>query len=119
MASSVRRLGYRRFHHTFGVETQRCTLGPRHASVGVAAHACVYRAEMPSAGRGGSALEELGRECAARDLHVLRHIGEDAGEGADAEARVIGDGEVMLAALLRGEPQVAPGFPRHGISVAA
>jgi len=32
---------------------------------------------------------------------------------------VIGDREVMLAALLRGEPEVAPGFPRHGVSVSA
>ena len=74
---------------------------------------------MRSAVRGGSALEELGRECAARDLHVLRHIGEDTGEGPDAETGVIGDGDVMLAALLRGEPEVAPGFPRHGVSVSA
>ena len=72
---------------------------------------------MRSAVRGGSALEELGRECAARDLHVLRHIGEDTGEGPDAESRVIGD--QMLAALLRGEPEVAPGFARHRVSVSA
>ena len=37
----------------------------------------------------------------------------------DAETGVIGDREVMLAALLRGEPEVAPGFPRHGVSVSA
>ena len=70
-------------------------------------------------GRSGSALEEVGRERVARDLQMLCHIGEDGGEGADAETRVIGDGEVMLAALLRGEPEVAPGFPRHGVSVSA
>ena len=72
-----------------------------------------------SDGRGGSALEEVGRERAARDLQVLRHVGEDAGEGAEAETRVIGDGDVMLAALLRGEPEVAPGFPRHSVPIAA
>ena len=108
MASSVRRLGGRGFHHSSGVEAQRCTLGPRHAYVGVAAHAWVYRVEMPSTARRGSALEELGRERAARDAQVLRHVGEDTGEGPDAETGVIGDGDVMFAALLRGEPEVAP-----------
>jgi len=39
-------------------------------------------------GRGGSALEEAGREPAARDLQVLRRVGEDAGEGADADTGV-------------------------------
>ena len=70
-------------------------------------------------GRGGSALEEFACERAARDLQVLRHIGEDGGEGANAETGVIGDREVVLAALLRGEAEVAPGFPRHGVSVSA
>jgi hypothetical protein len=39
---------------------------------------------------------------------VRGDVGEDAGERADAETRVIGDRDVMLAALLGGEPQVAP-----------
>ena len=46
-------------------------------------------------GRGGSALEEFGCERAARDLHVLRHIGQDAGESADAGTardRLVGRG---------------------------
>jgi len=41
-------------------------------------------------GRGGSALEAVGRERAARELQVRRRVGEDAGEGADAEPGVIG-----------------------------
>jgi hypothetical protein len=32
---------------------------------------------------------------------------------------VIRDRDVMLAALLRGEPEVAPGFPCHGVAVSA
>jgi hypothetical protein len=48
--------------------------------------------------RTDSVTEEFRRERAALDPEMARHIGEDARERADAEARVIGDRHVMLTA---------------------
>ena len=63
--------------------------------------------------------EELHCERGALHAEMRRDIGEDTREGADAEARVIRDSDVMLTALLRREPHVAPCLARHGVSIAA
>lgn len=45
----------------------------------------------------GSPVEEHCRERRALDSEMYCHVGEDTRECADAEARVIGDRDVMLA----------------------
>ncbi len=66
-----------------------------------------------------SAAEEFRRQRAALDPEMASDVPEDARERADAEARVIGDRHVMLAALLRGEAQVTPDLTRDLIAIAA
>ena len=65
-----------------------------------------------------SALEELRDERAAVDFEVRGDIGEDPGEGADAETRVVRDRGVMVAALLSGEPEVTAGLASDFVAVA-
>ncbi len=69
--------------------------------------------------RVSSYAEEVRSERGALHAKMRRDIGEDTREGADTEARVIRDGDVMLAPLLGREPQVTPGLARHRVAVAA
>jgi hypothetical protein len=57
-----------------------------------------------------SALEEGRDESAALNLEVGGDVGEDPGESADAETRMVGDRDVMRAAVLLREAQVTAGF---------
>lgn len=91
--------------HTFGALAVRCSFESRRACARL---------------RIGYVLrvEEHGRECGTLEPEVAGDVPEDAREGADAEARVIGDRDMMLAALLRCEAHVTTRFARHRVSVA-
>lgn len=47
---------------------------------------------------------------------MVGHRGEGRGQGRDPERLVIGDGQVMFASRLRGQPQMAPGLAGHPIA---
>lgn len=82
-----------------------------------AASRAIFRVAMYRVVR--SALEELRGERAAIDVEMRRDVGEDAGQRTDAETRMIRDRDVMLTALLRREPHVAPRFARDVVSIAS
>lgn len=63
------------------------------------------------------ALEEASRYFSAGDTEMRRDVGKDRSQGADAELAVIRDGDMVLAALLGREAQVASGFTRHCVAV--
>lgn len=65
-----------------------------------------------------SRTKEGGRQRRTLDPEMRRHVAEDARERADSEARVIGDGDVMRAALLCREAHVTARLARHGVAVA-
>jgi len=50
---------------------------------------------------------------------MLGDVTGDGGERADTEHVVVRDGHMVLAVLLRREPQVAAGFARDGVVIAA
>ena len=76
------------------------------------------RVRLVASNRLRSRVKEGGRERSPLDSEVRRHLAEDARYRADSEARVIGDGEVMLAALLCREAHVTARLARHGVAVA-
>ena len=47
---------------------------------------------------------------------MLGNVGQDGGQRADAERIVSGNGDVMLATLLRGQTDVAASLPRNLIA---
>lgn len=66
-----------------------------------------------------SALEEFRHERISLDAKMLRHVSEDAREGSESHARMIGDRDVVLAALLRCKPHVTSGLARNLVPVTA
>jgi hypothetical protein len=67
---------------------------------------------------GGRSSEESIGQCAALNPHVTGHLAQNGGQCADAELRVVRDGEVMLAVLQRGQAQMAARLPRDGVAKA-
>jgi hypothetical protein len=65
---------------------------------------------------GSAPAEDLLDKGGALDPEVLGYHLEDGGEGADAERLVGRDRDVMLAALLRRQAQVATGLPRDRVA---
>lgn len=57
--------------------------------------------------------EEFSDEVFAGDAEMHGHLREDGGQCADAQRSVIRNGDVVLAALGRGQAEMAPCLSRH------
>ncbi len=63
--------------------------------------------------------EKPGKQFLPAHAEVLANVGEDPGQGSDAQRAVLGDGDVVLALLRRGQAEVAPGLTSDAVAERA
>jgi len=66
-----------------------------------------------------SRAEEPSNDFVTADSKMRRHIGKDSGQRADFDRIVIWNRDMMLAAFVSAQPQVAACLPRRSVSQGA